>query len=185
MQHYWFASDLNERFPDFEMSKPDRTDQNQTFHDGSDHWKWMSPIDKEVLQRSSPMTAEHKRLARQYTRDEAHKALPLVTSIVRDIVELNSDLEERRERLGELRVSRKGPKQRPEDDPYEQEFRQMEDELSLDDGRLQAYRNELEELGVEMRDLQKGAVEFSTAGSTRLIWRLGDSEISEIYPTSL
>ncbi len=131
------------------------------------------------------MTAEHKRLVKQYTRDEAHKALPLVTSIVRDIVELNSDLEERRERLGELRVSRKGPKQRSEDDPYEQEFRQMEDDLASDDGRLQAYRGELEELGVELRDLQKGAVEFPTAGGVRLMWRLGDADVIEVFPTSI
>jgi hypothetical protein len=104
---------------------------------------------------------------------------------VRDIVELSSDLEQRRERLGELRVSRKGPRQRPETDPYEEEFRQMEDDLTSDDGRLQAYRHELEELGVELRDVKKGAVEFPTVGSVRLTWRLGDADVQEVYPTSL
>ena len=131
------------------------------------------------------MTTEHKSRTKQFTREEAHKALPLVTSIVRDIVELNTDLEERRERLGELRVSRKGPRQRPETDPYEQEFRQMEDDLASDDGRLQAYRSELLELGVELRDPQQGAVEFPTVGVSRLTWRLGDADVQEVYPTSL
>jgi len=131
------------------------------------------------------MTAEHKGRTKPFTREEAHKALPLVTSIVRDIVELNSDLEQRRERLGELRVSRKGPRQRPETDPYEEEFRQMEDDLASDDGRLQAYRHELEELGVELRDVKKGTVEFPTVGSARLTWRLGDADVQEVYPTSL
>ncbi len=130
------------------------------------------------------MTAEHKSRTKPFTRDEAHKALPLVTSIVRDIVELNTDLEERRERLGELRVSRKGPRQRPETDPYEEEFRQMENDLTSDDGRLQAYRNELSELGIQLRDPRKGSVEFPSAGSTKLTWRLGDADVQEVYPTS-
>lgn len=130
------------------------------------------------------MTADHKSQTKRFTREEAHKALPLVTSIVRDIVELNSDLEDRRERLGELRVSRKGPRQRPETDPYEEEFRQMEHDLASDDGRLQAYRNELLELGIELRDPRKGAVEFPTTGVSRLTWRLGDADIQEVSATS-
>ena len=130
------------------------------------------------------MTAEHKSRTRRFTRDEAHKALPLVTSIVRDIVELNTDLVQRRERLGELRVARKGPKQRPETDPYEEEFRQMENDLASDDGRLQAYRNELSELGIELRDPGQGTVEFPTTGVSRLTWRLGDADVQEVPATS-
>ena len=130
------------------------------------------------------MTAEHKSRSKRFTRDEAHKALPLVTSIVRDIVELNTDLEERRERLGELRVARKGPKQRAETDPYEEEFRQMENDLISDDGRLQGYRTELSELGIELRDPRKGTVEFPTTGVSRLTWRLGDADVQEVSATS-
>ena len=129
------------------------------------------------------MTAEHKSLTKQFTRADAHKALPLVTSIVRDIVELQSDLDERRERLGELRVSRKGPRQRPETDPYEEEFRQMENDLLTDDGRLRGYRDELTKLGIELRDPKVGAVEFPTIGSGKLVWRLGEADVQEVYTT--
>ncbi len=129
------------------------------------------------------MTAEQKPMAKRFTRADAHKALPLVTSIVRDIVELQTDLDGRRERLGELRVSRKGPRQRPETDPYEEEFRQMEDELLTDDGRLRGYCDELTKLGIELRDPKVGAVEFPTVGLSKLVWRLGEADVQEVYTT--
>ena len=129
------------------------------------------------------MTAEQKPLTKRFTRAEAHKALPLVTSIVRDIVELQTDLDDRRERLGELRVTRKGPRQRPETDPYEEEFRQMENDLLSDDGRLRGYCDELSKLGIELRDPKAGAVEFPTVGLGKLVWRLGDADVQEVYTT--
>ena len=129
------------------------------------------------------MTAEQRPATKRFTRIEAHKALPLVTSIVRDIVELHADLEQRRERLGELRISRKGPKQRPETDPYEEEFRQMEDDLATDDGRLRGYCDELSKLGVELKDPKAGAVEFPSIGLGHLVWRLGESDVQEVYTT--
>ena len=129
------------------------------------------------------MTAEQKPLTKRFTQADAHKALPLVNSIVRDIVELQTDLDGRRERLGELRVSRKGPRQRPETDPYEQEFRQMEDDLLTDDGRLRGYFEELTKLGIELRDPKVGAVEFPTVGLAKLVWRLGETDVQEVYTT--
>ena len=130
------------------------------------------------------MTAEQKPLTKRFTRAEAHKSLPLVTSIVRDIVELQTDLDDRRERIGELRVSRKGPRQRPETDPYEEEFRQMEDDLLTDDGRLRGYFEELTKLGINLRDPKSGAVEFPTVGLGKLTWRLGDADVQEVYTTA-
>lgn len=106
-----------------------------------------------------------------------------MTSIVRDIVELHADLEQRRERLGELRVSRKGPRQRPETDPYEEEFRQMEDDLATDDGRLRGYCDELSKLGVELKDAKAGTVEFPSVGLGHLVWRLGEADVQEVYTT--
>ena len=129
------------------------------------------------------MTTEHKPLTKRFTRAEAHKALPLVTSIVRDIVELQTDLDGRRERLGELRIIRKGPRQRSETDPYEEEFRQMEDDLLTDDGRLRGYCDELTRLGINLRDPKAGAVEFPTVGLGQLTWRLGDADVQEVYTT--
>jgi hypothetical protein len=129
------------------------------------------------------MTAEQRPVTKRFTRTEAHKALPLVTSIVRDIVELHADLEQRRERLGELRVSRKGPRQRPETDPYEEEFRQMEDDLATDDGRLRGYCDELSKLGVELKDAKAGTVEFPSVGLGHLVWRLGEADVQEVYTT--
>ena len=129
------------------------------------------------------MTAQQRPATKRFTRTEAHKALPLVTSIVRDIVELHADLEQRRERLGELRVSRKGPRQRPETDPYEEEFRQMEDDLATDDGRLRGYCDELSKLGVELKDAKAGTVEFPSVGLGHLVWRLGEADVQEVYTT--
>ncbi len=130
------------------------------------------------------MTAEQKPMARRFTRTEAHKALPLVTSIVRDIVELHTDLEGRRERLGELRLNRKGPQPtRPTTDPYEEEFRQMEDDLLQDDGRFRGYCDELTKLGIELLDPKAGTVQFPAAGG-KLVWRLGEADVQEVYTTA-
>jgi hypothetical protein len=99
--------------------------------------------------------------------------------IVQDIVELYGDLHRRRERLSALRT-RQGKRNRGADDPYEEEILQMESELESDVERLQAFVDELQQIGVELKDPLTGLVDFRTEINGReacLCWRLGEDEI--------
>jgi hypothetical protein len=116
---------------------------------------------------------------RHFTVAEANRTLPLLRMIVQDIVELFGDLQRRRERLKSLR-SRQGQRNRGADDPYEEEILQMEAELETDAERLQAFADELHQIGVELKDPAVGLVDFRTTINGReacLCWRLGEEEI--------
>jgi hypothetical protein len=110
-----------------------------------------------------------------FTVEEANKRLPLVKSIVKDIVELFSSVNDRRERLERLRSNR------TDDDVYSEELDRSEDELQKDVERLQEYIEELQTLGVELKDPAIGLVDFRTLVEGReayLCWRLGEEEIA-------
>lgn len=121
---------------------------------------------------------------RHFTVEEANRTLPLVRRIVQDIVELYNDLHRRRERLVALR-GRQGRQTRGPDDPYEAEVIQMEAELETDVERLQSYVDELQQIGVELKDPFVGLVDFRTVLEGReayLCWRLGEDEIAHWHP---
>jgi len=114
-----------------------------------------------------------------FTVDEANQRLPLVSAIVRDIVELYHDVHERRERLVGIRKTPRVPN-RGTSNAYSEELEQIERELDLDIERLDGYVAELNELGVELKDPVLGLVDFPTVIDDReayLCWRLGESEI--------
>lgn len=116
---------------------------------------------------------------RHFTVAEANRTLPLLRMIVQDIVELFNDLHRRKERLGGLR-SRQGKRNRGADDPYEAEILQMESELEADAERLQAFVEELHQIGVELKDPLTGLVDFRARREGReicLCWRLGEDEV--------
>jgi len=116
---------------------------------------------------------------RQFTVEEANRSLPFVRVVVRDIVELYNDLHRRRERLASLR-RRQGEVHRNADDPYELEITQMEDEIDTDVDRLQSFTEELEQVGVELRDPFLGIIDFPSRrdGKTiRLCWRPEDNAV--------
>lgn len=115
-----------------------------------------------------------------FTIDEANHALPLVRAIVADIVRQYHEITERKERLAQIQKSRRS-KPRAPGDLYGEEVAQVEEDIEKDIGILQGYIEELEGLGVEIKDLSKGLVDFRSLMEGRevyLCWLLGEEEIT-------
>ncbi|MFN8707936.1 MAG: DUF2203 domain-containing protein [Planctomyces sp.] len=110
------------------------------------------------------------------TVDEVNERLPLVRSIVRDVVELHSDIADRRERLASIR-QRHPSSSSSSASVYEEEVRQMEEELLRDEKRLEGYSEELLEIGGVLSDAATGTVDFpGESGGDRLwlCWRFDE-----------
>lgn len=117
---------------------------------------------------------------KHFTVEEANHALPLVRAIVADIVRQFRDISERKERLEQIRRGR-GTKGRPAGDPYSEEFAQVETDLENEVAVLHGYVEELEKLGVEIKDLARGLVDFRAMMDGRevyLCWLLGEEEVT-------
>ena len=128
--------------------------------------------------RIGAMTAQIER-TRQFTVAAANRTLPLVRMIVSDIVELFREVTERRDRLRALERSSDGPVR--EGDLYREEVEQVQRVLEQDEARLLSFINELQELGVELKDPAVGLVDFPTAVNGRpayLCWKLGENELA-------
>lgn len=115
---------------------------------------------------------------RYYTVDEANHALPLVRVIVADIVSKYAEVKERKERLDRIRRpnSRRGG-----EDLYSEEIAQVEADLERDLETLQGFIDELTGLGIEMKDLSRGLVDFYSLMDGRevyLCWLLGEDEVA-------
>lgn len=113
---------------------------------------------------------------RIFSIEQANRMLPLVQAIVGDIVPLAQDVIERRQRLEQLRQRRdaKAPA------PYVEELRQSEASLRRDEQRLAEFVRELRQLGVEMKGLVEGLVDFPAWMDGRIVhlcWKLGEPEI--------
>lgn len=114
---------------------------------------------------------------RYYTVEEANNALPLVKAIVADIVRQFREVRDRKERLDAIR---KRP-QRAEKSVYAEEVAQIEEELEKDVRVLQGYVDELTRLGIELKDLDKGLIDFWGKLDGRdvyLCWMLGEEEVA-------
>ena len=114
-----------------------------------------------------------------YTIEEANGALPLVRAIVGDIVAKYSEISERKSRLDHIRQTRSSS-ERDRHDLYREEFVQVEEELEKEIARLQEYIEELEALGVELKDISRGLVDFRAMMDGRevyLCWQLGEEEV--------
>jgi hypothetical protein len=114
---------------------------------------------------------------RYYTIDEANAALPLVKAIVKDIVDLGRDLEERHERLARLSSSQGGGY----DDAHREELEPMQAEFERGQERMQELVEELSGLGVELKDYRIGLVDFRAWMQNRevyLCWKLGEEEVA-------
>ncbi len=108
---------------------------------------------------------------------EVNNRLPLVSLIVRDIVQLHGDVASRRERLGLLRERHPAGGS----SVYEDEVQQMEEELTRDELLLETYTDELEQLGGMMTDPVIGVVDFASDLSgdrVNLCWRAGEQEVA-------
>ena len=114
---------------------------------------------------------------RLFTVDQANAALPLVRAIAQDLAELSSEVIERRQRIAHLR----GNRDIDSSDPYSSELAQIEEELERDGERLEAYVEELRELGVEPKYGPEGLVDFPTLIEGRVVflcWKIGEPEIT-------
>jgi hypothetical protein len=112
------------------------------------------------------------------TVHEVNQRLPLVRCIVRDIVEMHSDLAQRRIRLQALRE--RHPALPTADSVYEQEVLQMESELTRDEQKLGEFSRELEQIGGALTNAASGTVDFPgdlDGERVSLCWRFGESEI--------
>lgn len=111
-----------------------------------------------------------------FTPAEANAALPLVRAITTDLVQLSQDVIQRRQRLAVLLAARgDGPV-----DLYTEELQQMQDELERDAAQLEAYVEELRELGVEPKSGPAGLIDFPCMMNGRLVylcWQIGEPTV--------
>lgn len=111
-----------------------------------------------------------------FTVEEANRMLPLVRAIVRDIVELAQDLQQREERLERIRS---GNKTRL-GNAHQEELQQSQMELAKDAARLEEFHDELRKLGVELKGYD-GLIDFPSRMDGRevyLCWKLGEAEVA-------
>jgi hypothetical protein len=128
------------------------------------------------LSSELPSMTKPERPAKLFTVEQANAALPLVRAITADLVRLSREVVERRERLALLST----PRAAAAKDPYAEELAQIEEELEKDGEQLQAYVEELRELGVEPKSGPEGQIDFPALIDDRLVylcWKLGEPEI--------
>ena len=108
-----------------------------------------------------------------FTVAEANAVLPLARSIVRDIAELANSLQDRYDRLtadGELEDANK---------------EEMEQELEQDQEKIREYVQELQKLGIEIKDFHAGLIDFPSLMGKRevyLCWKLGEPRVEWWHP---
>lgn len=122
------------------------------------------------------MTDEY-RPAKLFTVDQANAVLPLVRAITTDLATLSREVLERRQRLATLTAGRNSSAK----DPYSEELAQIEEELDKDTEQLDAYVEELRELGVEPKGGPEGLVDFPSLMDDRIVflcWKLGEPEVT-------
>lgn len=109
-----------------------------------------------------------------FTAAEANATLPLVRRIVTDIATLANDLRDRAERLERMQA---GTLTRE----HQEEFTQAVDEFERDRDHLAEHEEELQKLGVYLKDPYTGLVDFPCWVDDRevfLCWRLGEPEVA-------
>ena len=109
-----------------------------------------------------------------YEIDTANQVLPLVRSIIRDVVE----------EFHALRIT--GREQRtleaqPIMDPvYRKRLRRLKADVSDASARIEIYLRELEDMGIELRDLESGLVDFPTLVNGEpafYCWKPGEEDV--------
>jgi len=121
-------------------------------------------------------TSKRKRGKRYFTAAEANATLPLVRSIVKDITELAVSLRDRHERLTRLGGGDRGVL----GDAYQEELRTLEHDHERGQAQMKDYVQELQGLGVELKDFYTGLVDFPAwmnGHEVYLCWRLGEPDV--------
>jgi len=112
-----------------------------------------------------------------FTVTEANAMLPLLRLILLDVTELARDLQERDERLKRVRSHQKAIL----DEAHREELQQIEQEMEHDHERMKVLLEELQQLGVELKDPFTGLIDFRSWMDGRevyLCWRLGEGDVS-------
>lgn len=115
---------------------------------------------------SAPLIREPNPSKKYFTVDEANRALSYVMKVVDDIAARYSEVVQLRRRI-EL------PRLEDKIDALEADYGEAMD-------RLNALVDELQHVGVELKDFEKGLVDFPAIHEGRevfLCWRRGESEI--------
>lgn len=107
---------------------------------------------------------------------QARAMLPLVRSIVADAQVLERQIEQRRHDLNRVQIAglRKAGKL------YEDELAESRGDLEADERQLNAYRDELTQLGLRLVSSGEGEVEFPLSYEDRLVylcWKMGDEDL--------
>ena len=111
-----------------------------------------------------------------FSVEEANRSLPLVRAIVEDIVRQSRLVDGLQQRV--QRVLRE--RRRPSDDLYSEELAQTQNELEVEEDKLQTYAAELQNLGVELKSDEIGLCDFRSMMNGReiyLCWRLGEPQV--------
>lgn len=109
---------------------------------------------------------------------QASQMLPLVQSIVEDIVELAGEVAQTRLRLrelGKVRIT-----QRESEEIYHDEIVSIETVVKEQTERLSSYQQELKDLGINVERVLDGYVDFPSRRLNEpiyLSWKLGESDI--------
>ncbi len=119
---------------------------------------------------------------RIFSVTQANATLPLVKSIVKDIVELSQQVFQTRRRLDYLAANRaKGLEY------YDEELVEMTRQVEEDEQRLSDLISEINQLGVEVANMTGGEVEFPSMRGNEpvyLYWQLNDHEVCWWYPAN-
>lgn len=109
-----------------------------------------------------------------YEVDTANRVLPLVRSIVEDVVREFRSL---RTAGGQ---QRRLESHRESDEASASRLHALRTQVTESSTRIEGYLRELEELGLELRDLETGLIDFPTlidGEPAFLCWRLGEDEV--------
>lgn len=112
-----------------------------------------------------------------FTPAEANAMLPLVRSIIRDIVELARDLRERQDRLSRIKPPERGVMLQA----YEEEVALAQGDMGRDEEKMDQFFDELRRLGIELKDPLTGLIDFPAWMDDRevyLCWRLGEPDVA-------
>ncbi len=124
---------------------------------------------------TSPTSAIQSNEADQkkfFTVEEANRALPYVARVVQDVSDWYGRVMDARHRL---------EMPRPEDDPHA-----IRDEYDAGWDRLNDLIAELQQVGVELKDFEKGLIDFPCMHDGReicLCWKLGEDQIVAWHET--
>lgn len=113
---------------------------------------------------------------RYFTVSEANRTLPLIQAIVKDVTVLAHDLQQRGDRLAQVKPPARGGF----DEAHHEELRQAFADLERDQERMAEYEQELRDLGVELKDYFQGLIDFPSRRDGRdvyLCWRLGEPTV--------